>query len=47
MSDIKLYRMAQGGVSELVGGAVALEKSLQNLFEANLAPVHCRDTDSR
>jgi predicted transport protein len=36
MSDIKLYRMAQGGVSELVGGAVALEKSLQNLFEANL-----------
>ncbi len=36
MSDIKLYRMAQGGVSELAGGAVALEKSLQNLFEANL-----------
>lgn len=36
MSDIKLYRMANGGVSELAGGAVALEKSLQNLFEANL-----------
>lgn len=36
MSDIKLYRMTQGGVSELAGGAVALEKSLQNLFEANL-----------
>lgn len=36
MSDIKLYRMVQGGVSELTGGAVALEKSLQNLFEANL-----------
>jgi predicted transport protein len=36
MSDIKLYRMAQGGVSELSGGAVALEKSLQTLFEANL-----------
>jgi predicted transport protein len=36
MSDIKLYRMAQGGVSELFGGAVALEKSLQTLFEANL-----------
>jgi predicted transport protein len=36
MSDIKLYRMAQGGFSELAGGAVALEKSLQNLVEANL-----------
>lgn len=36
MSDIKLYRMTQGGVTELAGGAVALEKSLQNLFEANL-----------
>jgi len=36
MSDIKLYRMVQGGVSELIGGAVALEKSLQVLFEANL-----------
>ena len=36
MSDIKLYRMAQGGVAELSGGAVALEKSLQTLFEANL-----------
>ena len=36
MSDIKLYRMTQGGVAELSGGAVALEKSLQTLFEANL-----------
>ena len=36
MSDIKHYRMAQGGVAELSGGAVALEKSLQTLFEANL-----------
>ena len=36
MSDIKLYRMALGGVTELSGGAVALEKSLQTLFEANL-----------
>jgi len=36
MSDIKLYRMTQGGFSELAGGAVALEKSLQSLVEANL-----------
>ena len=36
MSDIKLYNMAQNGVFELSGGAVALEKSLQTLFEANL-----------
>lgn len=36
MSDIKLYRMTPGGVTELAGGAVALEKSLQLLFEAHL-----------
>lgn len=36
MSDIKLYKMGQKGVAELSGGAVALEKSLQTLFEANL-----------
>lgn len=36
MSDIKLFRMANTGVTELAGGAVALEKSLQTLFEKNL-----------
>lgn len=36
MSDIKLFRTAGSVVSELAGGAVALEKSLQTLFEANL-----------
>lgn len=36
MSDIKLFRTSSAGVAELSGGAVALEKSLQTLFEANL-----------
>jgi len=36
VSDIKLFRTAGSVVSELAGGAVALEKSLQTLFEANL-----------
>lgn len=36
MSDIKLYRMGDACVSELAGGAMALEKSLQLVFEKNL-----------
>ena len=36
MSDIKLFQTSAMGVSELSGGDVLLEKSLQNLFEANL-----------
>lgn len=36
MSDIKLFRTTNISVTELDGGAVALEKSLQTLFEANL-----------
>lgn len=36
MSDIKLFKMSSVGVAELSGGAVALERSLQNLFEKNL-----------
>lgn len=36
MSDLKLFRTTSTGVAELSGGAVALEKSLQSLFEANL-----------
>jgi predicted transport protein len=36
MSDLKLFRTSGAGVAELSGGAVALEKSLQNLFENNL-----------
>nr|WP_302675829.1 DUF5655 domain-containing protein [Sphingomonas faeni] len=33
---MKLFRTTATGVAELPGGAVALEKSLQTLFEANL-----------
>lgn len=36
MSDLKLFRTTLSGVAELPGGAMALEKSLQTLFEANL-----------
>lgn len=36
MSDLKLFRTACGTVAELSGGAVALERSLQILFEKNL-----------
>jgi predicted transport protein len=36
VSDLKLFRTAAGTVTELSGGAVALERSLQLLFEKNL-----------
>ncbi len=36
MSDLKLFQFTSGGVSEVTATAVALEKSLQMLFEANL-----------
>ncbi len=36
MSDLKLFRLDAGSVTPLVGGAVALEKSLQHSFEQNL-----------
>lgn len=36
MSDLKLFRTSEGAVAELSGGGVALEKSLQTLFERNL-----------
>jgi len=36
MSDLKLFRTGQNGVSEIEGTAAALEKSLQTLIEANL-----------
>jgi predicted transport protein len=36
MSDLKLFRTTSEGVAEIAGGAMALEKSLQTLFEANL-----------
>ena len=36
MSDLKLFRTSTTGVAEIAGGAMALEKSLQTLFEANL-----------
>ena len=36
MSDIKLYRLGAAQVTELAGGAMALEKSLQTVFENHL-----------
>lgn len=36
MSDIKLFHFGEGGVTELPGSAVQVEKSLQVMFEANL-----------
>lgn len=36
MSDLKLFRTTPSGVAELPGSAMALERSLQTLFEANL-----------
>jgi len=36
VSDIKLFRIAPGGVTELQGQSLALEKSLQTLMEGNL-----------
>jgi predicted transport protein len=36
MSDIKLFRLSSGGVSELEGATLPLERSLQTLFEGNL-----------
>ena len=39
MSDIKLFRIAGGGVVELAGRAVAVERELQALIERNLEVV--------
>ncbi len=39
MSDIKLFRLGVGGVQELGGESVAVEKSLQTLMERNLEPL--------
>lgn len=39
MSDIKLFRIGQGGVSELSGTTDTIEKSVQTLFEKNLEPL--------
>lgn len=36
MSDIKIFEVRAGGLTELPGAAVQVEKSLQVLFEANL-----------
>lgn len=36
MSDLKLFRLKANGVTQLSGGAVALEKALQQAFESNL-----------
>jgi RecB family endonuclease NucS len=36
MTDIKLFRFSDNGVAELAGGSVALERSLQVIFERNL-----------
>jgi predicted transport protein len=39
MSDLKLFRLSSGGVLEMKGSTVALERSLQTLFEQNLEPL--------
>lgn len=39
MSDIKLFQLKNGKAAELQGDASDLEKPLQNLIEANLAPL--------
>ena len=39
MSDLKLFRISDDGVTELPGEGVALEKSLQNLIEKNMEPM--------
>ena len=39
MSDIKLFRIAKGQISELRGDASDLEKPLQTLIESNLDPL--------
>lgn len=39
MSDIKLFRICQGSVSELSGATDTIEKSVQTLFEMNLEPL--------
>lgn len=36
MSDLKLFRIGAKDVSPLAGGALALERALQNIFENNL-----------
>ena len=36
MSDLKLFRLGAGSVTEIEGSAAALEKSLQDLIERNL-----------
>lgn len=36
MSDLKLFRIVDGAAEELLGGSVALEKSLQRVIEANM-----------
>ena len=39
MSDLKLFRLSPSGVAPLAGGALALERSLQDIFEKNLEPL--------
>ena len=39
MSDIKLFRVGDGTAVEMVGSALAIEKTLQTLIEQNLEPM--------
>lgn len=39
LADVKLFRLANGGVGELPGTTETVEKSLQTLFEKNLEPL--------
>jgi len=41
MSDIKLFTIRAGLVSELAGTAVQIERDLQTLFESNLETILC------
>ena len=36
MSDLKLFRIAEGEATEVTSSSVALERSLQKLIEANM-----------
>lgn len=39
MSNLQIFQLSHEGVSELEGRSIALEKSLQTLFEKNLEPL--------
>ena len=40
MSDIKLFRYANNGASELAGKSAAIERTLQRLIESRMETCH-------